>query len=330
MIGSYGNRCANMALANADLVLALGTRLDTRQTGTKLPTFIRSGRVIRVDIDENEIIHHRLSNVDGVVSDIKDFIEEVAASVTVGPRPQWLAFVRTLKTRFNQGEEINRNVLNRRPYVVMSILNRYATDDQTYTADIGQNQMFAAQTLVLKDAQRWKTSGGLAPMGFALPSAIGASFAAGKSGDIFAITGDGGLQMSLQSLMLLSQHGLPIKIILLNNRSLGMITQFQDLYFDSRKEGTTRESGYLVPDFSNIAKAYGLRYHVVQDAGFEDEKSLARIMKEPGPALIEFEVGEMTVVCPKLEVNMPIEDISPRLSREELAANMIIEAPAGE
>lgn len=325
MIGSYGNRCANMALANSDLVIALGTRLDTRQTGTKLASFVRSGRVIRVDIDENEILHHRLSNVDGIVADIKDFVDDVMGTTTGAPRPQWSNFVRNLKEKYNQREEIARSVSNRLPYSVMNILNHYASNDQTYTVDIGQNQMFAAQMLILKDSQRWKTSGGLAPMGFALPAAIGASFAAGKSGEIFAITGDGGLQMSLQSLMLLPQYALPIKVVLLNNRSLGMITQFQDLYFDSRKEGTTRESGYLVPNFAHVAEACGLRYHVVKGAGFEDEKSLGCIMKKQGPALIEFEVGESTVVYPKLEVNMPIEDISPRLSREELSKSMLID-----
>jgi acetolactate synthase-1/2/3 large subunit len=200
----------------------------------------------------------------------------------------------------------------------MDLLNEHASSTQVFTVDIGQNQMFAAQKILIREGQSWKTSGGLAPMGFALPAAIGAAFASKGRRRIFAIVGDGGLHMSSQSLLTIAQFRLPIKIILLNNRSLGMITQFQDLYFDSRKEGTTRETGYLVPDFSLLARACGLDYFFTDKVECENDVGLLSALSSEGPCLIEFFIGEKTVVCPKLEVMMPIEDLSPKLSLEEL------------
>lgn len=324
MIGSYGNRCANMAIANADLVIAIGSRLDTRQTGTNLPSFVRSGRVVRIDIDEAEIHNSRLKNVDAVLGDIKPFIEELSSMPWGKPREDWLGYIDGLKRDYDQDAEVARNIENKRPYQVMDILNRYASANQIFTADIGQNQMFSAQKIRIGIGQSWKTSGGLAPMGFALPCAIGAAFATNKERPLFAITGDGGLHMSAQSLLLIAQYDLPIKIILLNNRSLGMITQFQDLYFDSRKAGTTKESGYLVPDFRLLAESCGLAYARIDGGAFSSDEKLGRILQAKGPALIEFDVGEHTVVYPKLEVNKPLEDSNPRLNRDELQRAMLI------
>jgi acetolactate synthase-1/2/3 large subunit len=325
MIGSYGNRCANIAVANADLLITIGARLDTRQTGTNLDSFVRGGKIVRLDIDVAEIENHRLKGVLCVIGDAKDFIEELSSMPWGSYREPWLAYLKRIKQQYDQDAEVRRYVDNKRPYLVMDILNRFAAPNQIFTVDIGQNQMFAAQKLIIREGQNWKTSGGLAPMGFALPAAIGAAFATGNKRPIFAIVGDGGLHMSAQSLLTIAQHHLPIKIILLNNKSLGMITQFQDLYFDSRREGTTRDSGYCVPDFKQLALSCGLKYYLFSDKRFEDEDELSQIFRSESPILIEFDVGENTVVSPKLEVNMPIEDLNPKLQREELASLMLIE-----
>jgi len=324
MIGSYGNRCANIAISNADLVIVMGSRLDTRQTGTNLLSFVRGGRVVRIDIDESEMHNSRLRNVDAVLGDIKPFIKELSSMPWGDPHEDWLGYIARLKLKYDQDAEIVRNIENKRPYHVMDFLNRYASDNQIYTVDIGQNQMFSAQKIKICSKQSWKTSGGLAPMGFALPCAIGAAFATNKERSIFAITGDGGLHISSQSLLLIAQYKLPIKIILLNNRSLGMITQFQDLYFDRRKAGTTRESGYFVPDFRLLSESCGLTYAQFDCEDDGNNNKLGQILQAMEPALIEFDVGEDTVVYPKLEVNKPLEDLNPRLSREELQRAMLI------
>ena len=325
MIGSYGNRCANIAVANADLVLAVGTRLDTRQTGTNLASFVREGRIVRIDIDETELTNHRLKNVDSILGDAGEALHRLAGMPWARKSDSWSRYIARLKSEYGQEAEIARNVENRMPYSVMKALNRFSAGNHIYTVDIGQNQMFAAQMIRIREGQEWKTSGGLAPMGFSLPTAIGAAFATNMARPIFAIVGDGGLHMSMQSLLLISQYRLPIKIILLNNHCLGMITQFQDLYFDKRKSGTTKESGYLVPEFSLIARACGLPYVLFSGDDFDAGDALGDMIAAPGPGLIEFDVGEDTAVYPKLEVNMPIEDIGPKLSPEELRSAMIID-----
>lgn len=324
MIGSYGIRCANMAISNSDLVIAVGTRLDTRQTGTNLKSFVREGRIIRLDIDLDELINHRLSNVDSIVGDARSFFTVLDGINWGENRKAWLDYVTKLKNTYSQKQEIERNIDNKLPYRVMDILNEYSSDNQIYTVDIGQNQMVAAQMLIIKEQQSWKTSGGLAPMGFALPAAIGAAFASKNERNIFAIVGDGGLHMSMQSMLLIAQYKLPIKIILLNNKSLGMITQFQDLYFEQRKAGTTKDSGYMVPSFRDLAKSCGLEYHMIKGDLYNDKGYLDKIFNEDGPMIVEFDIGEKTIVYPKLEVNMPLEDASPRLPLAELVSNMII------
>lgn len=324
MIGSYGIRCANLALANADLVIAIGSRIDTRQTGTNLDSFVREGRIVRVDIDEAELKNHRLRNVDSVLGDAKAFVELLDQMPWGSIRDSWLIYTDSLKQKYGQDAEIARNVDNKSPYQVMDVLNKMAAHDQIFIVDIGQNQMFAAQKLLIRDEQAWRTSGGLAAMGFAVPTAIGAAFATSLQRPIYAITGDGGLHMSLQSLLTISQYNLPIKIVLINNGSLGMITQFQDLYFDSRKEGTTKDSGYLVPNFKLISEACGLTYRFISSEDLNSKMTLEEALRAEGPALIECDVKENTVVYPKLEVNMPIEDLNPKLDRCELHRTMII------
>jgi len=325
MIGSYGNRCANIALANADLVLAVGSRLDTRQTGTNLGSFVREGRIVRIDIDETELANHRLKNVDSILGDAGEALHSVAGMPWARKTDSWSRYIARLKSEYGQEAEIARSVENSMPYTVMKALNKLSAGNQIYTVDIGQNQMFAAQMIRIREGQEWKTSGGLAPMGFSLPTAIGAAFATNMTRPIFAIVGDGGLHISMQSLLLVSQYQLPVKIILVNNHMLGMITQFQDQYFGRRKTGTTKESGYLVPEFSQLAQACGLAYVLFRGEDFAEGDALARALTSPGPALLEFDVGDNTVVYPKLEVNVPIEDIGPKLSPEELRSAMIID-----
>lgn len=323
VIGAYGNRCANITLANADLLFALGSRMDTRQIGTLLKSFLRGGKIIHVDLDKNEIEHHRLEGRIKIRSDVKTFLNKInSRGESKVAEEDWLSYTRVTKEKYSQAKEIEKNCTNKLPYEVMQIINKFSKEDQIYCVDVGQNQMFAFQTLQIRADQKFFTSGGLAPMGCAVPFAVGASFSDEKKKNIIAITGDGGLHISTQALMLISQYDLPIKVIVLNNYALGMITQFQDLYFDKKKVGTTKRGGYVVPNLKALAKAYSLPYYRI------DKKNLAtyeEIIKKPGPCFIEVVIRGMTQVYPKLEVNNPIEDISPKLSREELKESMIID-----
>lgn len=303
MVGSYGNRCANMAFEKVDLLIALGSRLDTRQTGAKIDGFMPNGTIIHVDIDKNELSNHRLSNRVCVNADVKYFLEGIKKNnIHFSFSNDWHRWIHMLQRKYNQDMEIDRFVDNKSPYHFIQKLNDISENNDVLTVDIGQNQMWAAQTLRLKRGQRFITSGGLAPMGFSLPVAIGVAFA-NPNKRVFCINGDGGFHMAVQSLMVISQYHLNIKVIIFNNASLGMITQFQHLYFNDRMAGTTEKGGYVVPNIKSIADAYNIKYCDITDYS---ECELSSIMSQIGPIVLELSTNGLTSVSPKLEYNHPI------------------------
>lgn len=304
MIGSYGNRCANMAISKADLLIALGTRLDTRQTGAMYTSFLRDGKIIHVDIDDNELDNHRLENRIKVNTSVEIFLQHILdKKISYNNYQGWNDWVLSVKDKYNQDREIERFVENKAPYRLIQELNQVTKEDDVVTVDIGQNQMWAAQTLRMKQGMRFVTSGGLAPMGFSLPVAIGIAFANPQK-RIFSINGDGGLHMAIQSLLLISQYHLNIRVIVMNNNALGMITQFQRLYFNDRMLGTIPSGGYINPDLEAIARAYGLKYEITdfQKAGI----------------LFDYQIEGLTTVSPKLEYNKSIGIPSPQLKDIEI------------
>lgn len=318
MVGSYGNRSANICIEGSDLLIVLGSRLDTRQTGAKYEQFMGNGKIIHVDIDENELNYHRIDNkinlninVDAFIGDY--FLVEERLSVN----RSWIKYIEELKNSYNQNREIERFVINKSPYRLIQKVNELALDDDLFVADIGQNQMWSAQTLLIRGGQDFFTSGGHAPMGFSLPFSIGLTVG-NKSRRIFSISGDGGFHISIHGLMLVSQYELPIKIIVINNESLGMITQFQGLYFDQNMVGTTKKKGYLVPKIKEIAKAYSLDYYQLFESDLKNGKLMAEIFKGRKPCIIEYCTEGLTTVSPKLEYDSPIYDSSPKLDRKEM------------
>lgn len=314
MVGSYGNRCANMTFEKVDLLIALGSRLDTRQTGAKIEDFMPKGTIIHVDIDNDELKNHRLANRVSVNSDVKYFLEEININnIQFTISNDWYGWLHKLQIKYNQYMEIERFVDNKSPYHFIQKLNVISENDDVFTVDIGQNQMWSAQTLRLKQGQCFVTSGGLAPMGFSLPVAIGIAFA-NPNKRVFCINGDGGFHMAVQSLMVISQYHLNIKVIIFNNASLGMITQFQHLYFNDRMAGTTKQGGYIIPNLKHLADAYNLKYHNITDYS---ESEIFKVMRQQGPAFFEYQTNGLTTVSPKLEYNHPIYKPTPMLPEEE-------------
>jgi acetolactate synthase-1/2/3 large subunit len=312
MIGSYGNRCANLAFSYANVILVFGSRLDLRQTGNKNLGNLDKVKFIQVDSDNNELIDDSIRNKVLVYASIDDFLDVLDKGKPVFVvKEEWVKFILFLKENHSQKNDINRFLPNKAPYEALEQIGLTADDDAIFTVDIGQNQMWAAQTLRLKPDQMFFTSGGLAPMGYALHSAIGAAFAFPEK-QIVCVIGDGGFHIALQSLLLISQYKLNIMIFVLNNHALGLITQFQTLYFESNMAGTTREGGYDVPDIKYFAKACDLEYEYVDDI---INKKLSCFS---GGKIVEIKLNELTTVVPKLEFNQPLYNMIPYLDTDEI------------
>ena len=311
MVGSYGNRCANMAVAKADLLITLGSRMDTRQTGAMYQEFLKGGKIIHVDLDENELDYHRLDNRLKVHASVADFLNALdKETIKYQDYSSWNTWIGKLKENYSQDKEVERFVDNKAPYQLLQRLNEISKEGDVFTVDVGQNQMWSAQTLKLKKGQCFVNSGGLAPMGFAMPAAIGIAFANPQK-TIYCVTGDGGFHMAIQSMLTISQYNLNIKIVVINNSALGMITQFQHLYFNDRMYGTTKAGGFINPDLKTMAKAYGVRYSEYTS------DSLNEFENSDGPRMINYVISGLTTVSPKLEYNKTIDRPSPQLPEEE-------------
>ena len=321
MIGTYGNRYANLAVANADLLIALGTRFDTRQTGTLPETFARGAKKIQVDIDENEL-NNKIKVDIPLHMDLKEFLKPLIIELnhkSPNDYSSWYRRINDFKLKYSPKYTNGEKEIN--PCAFLSELSNKMPDDAIICVDVGQIQMWAAQTLNIRGHQRFFTQGGMASIGSALPMAIGASFAQpGKK--IIVITGDGGFQLNIQELQTVYHHSLPIKIIMLNNCGYGMIRQFQEQYFEGRFQSSV--IGYSNPDFQDVVRAYKISSEKISSIG-EIGPALNNILKDNSPAFLEISINEKFRVVPKLAVNKPIEDQEPLLDREELKSNMIID-----
>jgi acetolactate synthase-1/2/3 large subunit len=321
MIGTYGNRYANLAIANADLIIALGTRFDTRQTGTRPETFARCATIVHVDIDPQEM-NNKIKTLIPVQVDVRHFLQELNASLSgynSPDRSEWMERITGYKEKYPDFRSPEKPAID--PNYFFHILSGALPADAIICVDVGQIQMWGAQSLAITKSQRFLTEGGMASIGSALPMAIGASFA--KPGtQIIVITGDGGFQLNIQELQTVYHHQLPIKIILLNNNGYGMIKQFQEQYLNCRFQSSGR--GYSNPDFQAVVTAYKIPSMKVSSTD-EVLPSLHQFLSDMHPGFLEVNIDSKARVSPKLSVNRPVEDQEPLLDREELRSNMIID-----
>ncbi|WP_019635702.1 thiamine pyrophosphate-binding protein [Paenibacillus fonticola] len=319
LIGSYGNRYSNLVLANCDLLLILGSRLDSRQTGTRPDTFARGAKKIHVDMDVLEL--NSKVNVDvPIQSDLRGFLaainQEISSYYIKPDICEWYSKISSLKEKYPTysfqpaADEIEPNRF-------MELLSSKCGHMAAVCLDVGQHQMWASQSYRLNNEQRMLNSGGMGAMGFALPAAIGAALASNK--EVLVIAGDGGIQLNIQEFDTITRLNLPIKTVVMNNNSLGMVRQFQDLYMEGRQQSTVNKN----PSFVKIARAYGIPSF--QMNSMNDIDKLEDFLSVDGPSFIEIKLEKKTEVHPKLVVNRPIEDMFPFLDREELKEIMLID-----
>ena len=319
MVGTYGNRYANLAIANSDLILALGVRFDTRQTGTRPESFAKNAKIIHVDIDPLEL-NNKVKAEITINSDVKEFLNELNHGIKRYDKSKienWRKKIKEYKSRFPSWKQNVTLAID--PNYFMQKLSMFVPGNAVVCVDIGQHQMWAAQSFTIKKGQKFITQGGMGAMGSALPMGIGASFAS-PGCPIVVIAGDGGFQLNIQELETIYHHQLPIKIILLNNSCYGMVRQFQTQYFESIYQST--DIGYSSPNFVDIVKAYKISAEKISFTN-ELEKCIKRLFSDLKPMFLEVKIEKKFKVEPKLSVNKPIEDQDPPLQRKELYKLMI-------
>jgi acetolactate synthase-1/2/3 large subunit len=292
--------------------------LDSRQTGTRPETFARRAKIVYVDI-EPQGLNKKIKVEFRIAQDIRDFLRQLNSKITHYYKERikpWKKAVKQYREKYSSYKIPKDN--NIEPNFFMYRLSDFLPKDVIICADVGQNQMWAAQTLNIERSQRFLTAGGMGAMGSALPMAIGASYAK-PDRTVVVISGDGGFQLNIQELQTIYHHCLPIKIILLNNRCYGMVRQFQEQYFNSRFQSTV--IGYSCPDFQKVVSAYKIRAFRISRPQ-QITQALKRLFKDKQPMFLEVKIKTDALVNPKLSVNKPIEDQDPALSRHELKANM--------
>ena len=324
-IGAYGNRYGNILLSRSDLLIVLGSRLDKRQTGNILTPFLKK-KIIWVDIDVNEIKFSELKPIKVINSDVTLFLESALRYIKTGytdtkkiifKRDHYIDLVNKLKQEYSILSELKRAGKIDWHYRIMLQISKLLKKQDVICVDVGQNQMLAAQTLSISWGQRFINSGGMAPLGYSLPAAIGISTETKKRCVVFC--GDGGMQINIQELNRVSQDHIPIIIVILNNHSLGMIKQFQELYFEGRYCGTDLKSGYCACDFTKVGSAYGIPSFKLSRLTKKPDKMLKEIFSKQGPLILEIEMDYVTHIFPKLIFDRELEEISPMLSDKEQA-----------
>jgi len=293
-IGSYGNRWANAALSESDLLIVLGSRLDVRQTGNDVSQFMANKKIIRVDIDDHELTGRVHSDV-LIKSDISEFLKSLIGIDYKFDSTSFISEIKKLREeRPQEFEQITGLKLN--PNIVMEWLSDTFNKASGYVVDVGQHQMWAAQSIRLESGQRFLTSGGLGAMGFAMPASIGA--AVSSNSNWVMISGDGCLQLSSPELQTIVQYTLPITVCVINNGQHGMVAQFQEENMNGRLIGT--REGFSNPNFQELAKAYGfLNVHKVEsDSELVELSSIVKEWKE-GPSFLEFIIDGRAQALPK-------------------------------
>lgn len=308
-IGAYGHRFANFIVQNSDLLISLGSRLDCRQTGNQLEDFAPKAKLIRVDIDSNELFHKIKEDEVQICVDIKEFIQKWKESCTcIKKYENWYNICSQIKERLAHMDDMDSNIYTQE-------LENIIPDSAVITTDVGQNQVWIAQSLRIKENTQVLFSGGLGAMGYSLPAAIGAYYACKDCNKtIISINGDGGMQMNIQELQFILRERLPIKIIIYNNKSLGMIRHFQEMYFESNYVQTKESGGYKAVNFQKIAAAYEILYKKIRCP--EDVKTCKEIFLNDKALILEIELSDSTYVYPKLAMGHPIHDQDKLMERE--------------
>ncbi|HRP76827.1 MAG TPA: acetolactate synthase large subunit [Rhodocyclaceae bacterium] len=289
MLGMHAARYTNFVLEGSDLLICVGARFDDRAIG-KAAQFCPGARIIHIDVDPSELHKIKAAHV-AINGDVGRVLEALLPRIKVKLRKRWLSHVQSLKTRFPMqmpGLDDPRS-----HYGLVHAVAAALDDEVIITTDVGQHQMWVAQAYPFRRPRQWLTSGGLGTMGFGMPAAIGAALAAPER-TVVCFSGDGSLKMNIQELATLAEEGLNVKIILMNNNSLGLVYQQQNLFYGKRVFASKYRGA---PDFLKIAEGFGIASVDLDDAA-NPRATLAKALGEPGPCLIHVSIDREQFVYP--------------------------------
>jgi acetolactate synthase-1/2/3 large subunit len=298
MPGMHGIAASTYAFQASDAVLAVGVRFDERVLSTVMSEWAPGAKIIHIDVDPAEISKNRAAHI-GIAGQSGPALAALAVAYAAlpeahdaGVRGEWVAQVMAWKEAHPYHVDSHDGVIQ--PQDVVKALHRLTRGQAVVCTDVGQHQMWAAQHYPFDAPRRWVTSGGLGTMGFGLPSALGAQVALPDE-LVIDIAGDGSFEMTLQELSTAQAYGLPVKVVILNNGYLGMVRQWQELFWQSRYSGTSFEA--FQPDFARLAQAYGMPGRRVSDPA-DLEEALRETLAHDGPALVDVQVSAQAKVFP--------------------------------
>ncbi len=306
MLGMHGTYYANMAVSDSDLLIAIGARFDDRVTG-KIEEFAPDATVVHIDIDPSAISKN--VKVDyPIVGDVKAVLKELNRKINEPDqlrkrsRTNWLEQIDKWKKEHPLQYDPGENVI--KPQFVVEKIYEVTGGEAIICTEVGQNQMWAAQFYRFQKPRRLLSSGGLGTMGYGFPAAIGAQFG-NPDAVVFDIAGDGSFQMNIQELATAVQNKLPVNVAILNNNFLGMVRQWQELFYDRRYSNTCLA---VEPDFKSLAEAYGARgFSVADPADVEDV--LYEAVNTPGPCIMDFRVDREENVFPMVPAGESIRNM---------------------
>ncbi len=304
MLGMHGNVGPNKATNQADLLIALGMRFDDRVTGN-LAYYGKQAKVIHIDIDPAELNKNVPADIP-IVGDVKTVLTSLLPLVHRARHEEWFSFIRSFE-KDEMEKVIQKEVYSSSGKIkmgeVIHTISTLTKGEATIVADVGQNQMFAARYYNYKRPNSYITSGGLGTMGFALPAGLGAKVADPKQ-EVWIVVGDGGFQMTMQEMMTIVSENIAVKIAILNNHFLGMVRQWQELFFDRNYSETRMKN----PDFIMLAHAFGMKAQKVTKRQ-ELKRAIVEARAYKGPYLLEFDVETEANVFPMMPAGAAVDDI---------------------
>lgn len=330
--GTYGERAANFAVQNADLIIAIGSRLTVSLTGYNVKDFGRNAEKIIVDIDQKELDKPDLNIVLPVLADAKEFLTQLASYASAQPdleRPEWLQICKNWRERYPVVLPEYKNEKPVNSYYFTDRLSELSPPGANILVDTGSCFHVAAQAWKIKKDQRFLTTGGISTMGYWV-AAMGMCAANDRKSTI-VITGDGSLQMNLQELATVKINNLPLKIFIFNNNGYLLMRHTQRNFFESRMIGESPASGVWCPDSLKIAQAYDIKGVRISSVEEVDEK-IKEVLDYDGPVICDVMTPEWQLLIPRVTsekgpdgkmISNPFENMFPFLSKEELDENMI-------